>query len=442
MNKVVTSAGLLALGAATLYGYDPELTRAKTGRPFSVSATVRGFYDDNPTFTPDKSPIGPKESFGYEVSPAVHVNLPLEQTFLRAGYVYSLRYYEERDPHKTDQSHEFNALLRHAFSPRHDIAVADSFVITEEPTVVERFGIVTAPTRTEGDALRNRGSIDYNVGLTPTLGLSLGYVNNLYDYSQDGAGSRSALLDRLEHLIRADLRYQVNPTLVGLLGYQFGLNSYTGDEFIYSDVARPLIEAELAAAGVPNATALSQAESDIRDSYSHYFYLGADHDFSNRLRGSVRGGVQYTDYHETDESDVSPYADVSLSYMYRFDSSVQAGIKHARAATDIVAPDGRGRPTLDQETTAGYVQLIHRILPDLTGTLFGQAQYGTFTSGDEDDVSEALYMVGINFEYRINRHFAVETGYTFDLLDSDVDNSSRTRDYDRSRVYIGARATY
>src|SRR4051812_20164603 len=214
MKQVLTSAGLLAVGAVSLHALDPEMTRQQSGRPFSVAATVRGFYDDNVNTSPDKivtverdlngdfipgtrKVSHPNSSFGVEVSPSVHLNLPLEQTFISLGYVYSLKWYEDRDSNDIDQSHEFNAKLRHQFSPRHQVGVDDSFVVTSEPTVVDRSGIITSPIRTRSSVLHNVGSIEDNIGLTRLLGLSFGYVNSWYDYEADGAGSRSALLDRI-----------------------------------------------------------------------------------------------------------------------------------------------------------------------------------------------------------------------------------------------------
>jgi hypothetical protein len=452
MNKVVFSAGLLALGATTLSAYDPEMTRSRTGRPWTVSAVVRGFYDDNPTTTPDKFVVGfrpsgrpviaqPEGSFGFEVSPSVHVNLPLEQTFVRAGYSYSLRYFENRE-RSTDQNHEFNLLLRHIFSPRHDIAVADSFSFSDEPTVTDRFGIVTAPskgfaTRTDSSVFRNRGSIDYNISLTQVLGLGLGYVNTWYDYhSANVPGSRSALLDRLEHLIRADVRYQVNPTLVALVGYTFGLNDYTGDQFIYT---------------TPNFAATDpkffNPKSDVRNSYTHYLYVGVDHDFNHKIRASLRVGGMFVDYYNAGDNSISPYADASLTYLYLPDSSLQLGLRHTRNATDIAAPErGGGRPTLDQETTAVYAQLIHRVTERFTASVLGQAQFSSFTGGGADDMGEAYYTLGVNLEYRINYHWSIETGYNYDLLDSEIDSKSGSpfdvRNFDRNRVYVGVRATY
>ena len=438
MNKVVFSAGLLALGATALNAYDPEMTRAKTGRMWTVSAVVRGFYDDNPTTTHETRLIHANDSFGLEVSPSVHLNLPLEQTFIRAGYTYSLRYFEDREPHSIDQNHEFDLLLRHTFSPRQDIAVSDSFTYSEEPTVTDQFGIITAPTRTDASVFRNRGSIDYNIMLTQVLGLALGYANTWYDYdSVDVAGSRSALLDRLEHTLRADLRYQINPTLVALVGYQFGISDFTGNQFIYI---------------APNLAATNpkfvNPKSDIRNSYSHYIYMGADYDFNHKLRASVRVGGQFVDYYNAGDSEISPYVDASMTYIYLPESSLQIGLRHTRNATDVAAPDrSKGRPTLDQETTAVYAQVLHRVTEKLTASVLNQVQFSSFTGGAADSSSESLYLIGVNLEYRINYHWSVETGYNYDLLASDpVSNGAGRRvdqrSYDRNRIYVGVRATY
>ena len=414
MKQLLTSAGFLALGAAALHAYDPLLTRQQTGRPWSVSATVRGFYDDNINTSPNRFA---QSSYGVDISPSAQVNLPLEQTFISLGYAYSLRWYEDRSPDSYDQSHEFNGKLRHQFNPRHDLGVDDSFVVTSEPTVADRFGIITSPvrTRSRSSIMHNRGAIEDNFGLSQQFALSFGYVNNWYDYEQTGPGSRSALLDRIEHLIRGDLRYMVNPKLVGVVGYSFGLNNYTGDDFI--------------APGV---------KSKARDSYAHYGYVGADYDITAKLRASARVGAQYTDYHEAHDSSTSPYADASVTYTYLPGSSVQLGLRHARNATDISAVDSKGRPTLDAESTAVYGQVTHMILPNFTGSVIGQYQTSSFNQGANNNNSEDFWLVGLNFEYRFDQHWSADAGYNYDKLASDIAN----RAYDRNRVYIGFRATY
>lgn len=426
MKRVLTSASLLALGAVSIYGLDPEMTRQQSGSPFTISGTVRGFYDDNINTSSDGFE---QESFGYQLSPAVHLNLPFEQTFLSLGYIYTYSWYEERDPRNYDQTHEFNARFRHAFSPRQSIGVKNAFIYTSEPTVVDSAtGIITAPTRTviagrtKSNVYHNYGVIDYNLGLTRTMSLALGYANNWYDYEADGVGSRSALLDRLEHNFWGDLRRQFTPKVVGLVGYSLGLVQFTGDEVIgFEPGGAPL-------------------ESDVRDSISHRAYVGGTYDITAKMTASARVGVQYTDYDDLNESSFSPYADISVSYTLRPGTAIEVGVLHSRSATDISSVDGEGRPTTDAETTALFAQFTHRITRELSGSLLGQYQHSTFEFGRNDGDTEDLWLFGANLTYTFNRHWSAEVGYNFDLLDSNL--TTGDRDYDRNRVYIGVTARY
>ena len=414
MKPVLTSAGLLALGAATLHAYDPEMTRQQTGRPWALGATVRGFYDDN-VYT---APSDKQQSWGIQFNPSVHLHLPLEQTFISLGYVYGLTWYENRND-KIDQSQEFNAKITHQFSPRHTISVSDAFVYSSEPTVVDSGGIVTDPVRTDSSVYHNVGNISDNIGLTKLWALGLGYNNSWYDYEQTGAGSRSALLNRIEQLFRADLRYMFSPSLVGLVGYTFGLSTYTGDELISSD-------------GSPY-------KSDIRDSYAHIAYLGFEYDITAKLVTSFRAGAQFTDYDESGESGVTPYLDASLTYRYLPSGSLQFGVREGRSATDVSASvNTNGLPTLDAGTTSFYAQLNQQLTKSLTASLNGQYQYSIFNNGLYNDKHEGFLLLGVNLEYRFNNHWSVDAGYNYDDLNSQVPD----RSYDRNRFYAGVHVSY
>ena len=441
----------MALGVGSLYAIDTEMARQQSGRPWSVAATVRGFYDDNINTSPDKIItdarngrgkkiiIDPREeSFGVQLSPSIHLNLAWDQTFLGLGYAYTLNWYEKRDPNNYDQSHEFNAKLRHQFSPRHQVAVDDTFTLSSEPKDVNTFGINTAPTklRTRSDILHNQATLDDSIQLTSVWGLSFGYINNWTDYEAEGVGSRSALLDRFEHTLRADLRYQFDPKLVGIVGYTFGFTDYTGDEEV-GRFTNP-------------AGRTTILKSDDRNSFSHYGYVGVDYDITAKLRASLRVGVQYTDYSELNETAVSPYANASMSYLFVPGTSLEAGISHARAATDVATFDSHGNPTIDTESTAMYLALHHRLMRNLTLSLITQYQISTFNDGLSDGESENLFMVGVNLEYHFNRHFSADIGYNYDQLNSDavggLDAAGKkvgaNRDYERNRFYVGLRATY
>ena len=67
MKKIVASVGLVALGASGLYSAPiPGLTE-EGGKNWSVSATLRGFYDDN--LNTVHSGPAKQDTFGIEISP-------------------------------------------------------------------------------------------------------------------------------------------------------------------------------------------------------------------------------------------------------------------------------------------------------------------------------------------------------------------------------------
>ena len=81
---------------------------------WNVAGTLRGFYDDNYDTAPSGAKIG---SFGFEVSPQISLNVPLQQTELGVRYIYGLYYYEKRedwDQDPIDQTHQFDLWLDHA----------------------------------------------------------------------------------------------------------------------------------------------------------------------------------------------------------------------------------------------------------------------------------------------------------------------------------------
>jgi Putative beta-barrel porin 2 len=410
MKKLIASAGLVAVGTASLHAAADDgygLTRQEASKPWSISASLRGFYDDNFLAAPKKFE---EDSWGMEFSPAFALNFPMETSYLHLGYIYSLRYYFDRDDENADHSHDFNLKAEHRFSERYRVELADSFVFAQEPEVVDE--TTQTQFRTDSDVFRNRATINFIAQLTELWSLLAGYQNLWYDYSQDGAFSRSALLDRMEHLFRLDARWQAKEHLIGLIGYQYGVNDYTSKDLI-----------------------TSVARGDDRDNTAHYVYVGANYSFSSQLNAEARLGVRYTDY-DAGDTETSPYADVAGTYTYLPGSYVQLGVRHDRNATDIA---GVGTDiTQDQESTTVSGSLNHRITPHLNGRLEAHYQRGVFNGGPDDGDVDNFFLAGVNLEYRINNNWSAETGYNFDRLDSDATNRSFTR----NRVYVGVRASY
>lgn len=416
MKKVIASAGLVALGAASLQAaYAPGLSSQEASKAWNVSLAVRGFYDNN--YNTADSPAD-RDSFGIEFRPSVNVNLPMDQTLLTFGYTYSLKWYEGRSGNgesSTDQQHLVNFGLDHAFNQNCRVTVTDAFAYSNEPDLATG-GI---RVRSDHNNVYNQAAVRLHAEFTEQFGIVLGYQNTLVDYSQDGANSYSALLDRLEHLITLDLRWQAFSQTVLVFGYQYGIVDYTDNQAIGGGFV-----------------------SDDRNSTSHYLYVGADHTFNPNLTASLRAGVQIIDFDNSNVGDTStsPYVDASLNYIYMPGSSATIGVRHSYTSTDVGFDTTGTSANIagGAQTLLGYLNILHHFTPDLSANLMGSLQQNTFDGGGFDGKNETVATVGIALAYQFNQYLAAETGYNFDSVSSDLGG----RDYTRNRVFIGLKASY
>ncbi|HSH93830.1 MAG TPA: outer membrane beta-barrel protein [Roseimicrobium sp.] len=405
MNRLASLTGVITFTGLAL------TAQAQDDKSWSIFASLRGFYDDNYVTAPDVPPPGAaqkRDSYGFSLSPGISYTGDYEQTQLEGSYVYDMRWYEDRTKNSADHSHDFSAKLSHAFSPRYKITAKESFAIAQESSLLDP---TAAPLRSNGTNMRNTAGLSFEAGLTRLLSTVISYSNTFYDYEQTGPASRSALMDRMEHLASVNLQWQALPTTVALVGYQYGIVDQTSKDLI--------------APGTPASS---------RDSRSHYGYLGVDHFFTADLSVSLRAGAQFTEFPNapagTQDNVAGPYVDFSGKYTISKGSSIQLGVKHTRVQTDIIA--------LDQETTTAYGNINYRFTPKITGSVVGQYQTGSFNQGAFNNQSEQFFIVGVNLAYEINRHLTAEAGYNYDQLTSDLAN----RDFTRNRVYIGIKATY
>jgi len=435
MKKIINSAGLVALGAASLqaaYGQN----MGDNQKPWSVSVAVRGFYDSNYSLSPSRSSgigNGAQHSFGAEVSPGAsyYINQGGQTTF-GISALGTMRYYASRPNNDADYTYQGNVNLDHHFDQNYEAKLSDSVVYAQDPTVLEQGAVLTGVgsgvARDNISALHNTGRIDFIGQFTPVLGGELAYNNNFYSYDNSGY---SALLDRVEHLVAADIRFTLQPETILVGGYQFGYNDFNSGGSVGTDGITGL--------PIPTST---------RDIYSHYFYGGVDETFSTELSASARVGAQYTDYFNDHNASAkwNPYADGNVTYRYMQGSSATLGIRHSRNTTDQILTGGFGALSaanivLDQETTAVYVNLIHQFTAKISASLQGQYQNSSFSgtgSGSVLSSSDDYFIIGANAQYHINQYFLAETGYNFDKLDSKIVG----RGFTRHVVYLGFRATY
>ncbi|MGD1089734.1 MAG: outer membrane beta-barrel protein [Verrucomicrobiota bacterium] len=436
MKKIAISVGLVAIGTAGLYADDSTtagLNSMQTSKIWSVSGTLRGFYDSNYNTATTGSP-GDRGSYGFEVSPSISLNVPLDQTDIGARYTYGLYYYQDRESQgqdPIDQTHQFDLWLNHAFTESWQASLQDSFVIAQDPGLLQ----AGAPVRVEGNNINNVASIKLDGQWTRLLGSEFGYQNTFVNYEADGfdatadSASYAGLLNRVENLWWLELNWQLTPTLKPLVGYKFGLVNYTGNE--------QLNNASDNLAGIVSF-------SDNRDNFSQYFYVGAQYNPLDNLTISLEAGIQYIDYYNpaaglSANTQLSPYVDLSATYTYLPGSYAQAGFTETQSAADISDPNTTsGQITQSETSSTVYGSINHQFTPMLTGSAIGKIQYSTFNQGAFDNQTQIWYSFGVNLSYSFNNHLSAEAGYNYDYLASNVPGQT----YNRNRVYLGVTATY
>jgi Putative beta-barrel porin 2 len=431
MKKFFVSMGLVAAGTAGLQAaYAPDLGPLSSTKVWNVSATLRGFYDDN--YDTANSGLNPRGSYGFEVSPQLMLAVPLQQTELGLRNTYSMTYYQEReslsqDP--IDQSDQLDLWVDHAFTERWQGKVMDTFVVAQEPQLLNPTGSgASVPFRVRGDNIVNTATITLNTDWTRLFSTSLNYQNSFYDFQNSGGStnnpSLAGLLNRVEQTVSLDFQWRFSAETMAFFGGSFEDADYVGDEPIVQAIGPTPVRF-----------------SDSRNNRQYTGYVGIQHNILPNLDVTAKAGATYNDYYNDPLSSgsVTPYAVVSIIYTYLPGSYVQLGLNQSQNATDVVAPDlTTGKITQSQESTYVYGSVNHQITPKLMGTLIGSWQYSSFQEGAYANQADSYYSLGLNFSYTFTPHFSADAGYNFD----DIQSNIYERGYTRNRVYIGITAAY
>jgi len=434
MKNFIPAASFLTLGAAGL-AITTSVYAEGASKPWSLRAGLSGFYNDN-VYT--RSDLTKVDSFGFELSPGFSINLPVNdgQTTLSLSYDYILRYFDKRDK-STDHNHLVDARLTHQFNTKNKLEVFDNFAQAQEPAQLGSLGgNVSLLLRAEGTNFRNIAGFDFTSQLTDRWSTVLGYRNYLYRFEDP---SYQAALDRTENTPSVNLRYLLTPTTtVGVL-YQYGMTDFDGP---------------------------GNNIGVVRDFTSHFIAGTLDHDFSPNLKGSLRAGIQVTEFEKfagfVSRDGVSPYVDGLLSYDFAAGSSLSFGVRHQVNVTDVSITGALGGgqvgdPIRGSSATSGRLSLSHSFTPKLVGTVSGVYQYSTFIGGGTittdafgnpiaptkiDGASDRYASVDLNVSYQFTHYLSGRVGYSHDRVDSDLDAVGDLRVFSRNRVYLGVNFTY
>jgi Putative beta-barrel porin 2 len=414
MKNFLVSAGIVAISAASLHAeeYAPDFTAMDASKPWTVSGTFRGFYDDNYNTTPNGHKQG---SAGFEFSPSASLIIPLQQTELGLRYTYGLYYYQQRENQGTnpiDQTHQVDLWVDHAFTEAWEGKIMDSFISQQDPALTTSG--TALPYRAEGNNIENIGTISTHYELNQLFSTDVGYQNTWYDYHQSGAtlasfapggpgATYAGLLNQIDHSIWVNLNYQYLPTLAFLVGYNFTFNDYTGNEPIAVNGANVYF-------------------SNYRNSLSHNIYVGTQYSMTANLSILANAGFQYSDnynlpsFDHQDSGSYQPTANIAITYTYLPGDYVQVGFTQAESSSATSDVSGSGSLTLYQETSVFYATVNHQITPKLTGSLIGHYQYSTYVGGANDGEAQNWYTFGLNLAYAINPLISVDAGYNFYYL--------------------------
>ncbi len=438
MKKNLASAGLTAIGVASLHAatYAPDVTAMDASRMWSVSGTLRGFYDDNYTTAPNGP--GKHGSSGFEFSPTVNLLMPLQQTELGLKYTYGLYYYQYREDQGAkpiDQSQEADLWIDHAFTERMEGKILDAFTYSQEPSLSA--APTAAPYRTSGNNVQNVGTVSLHTELSMLFSTDVGYQNNWQDYSErgatttsvgDGSGAKYAgLLNQIGQNVYLNLNYQFLPDLTFFVGYNFGVVDYTGNEPIAQD---PISG--------------NFYFSDSRNQYSHNLYVGTQYAATEALSASAQIGIQYThlynlpSFDSQDPDQWSPTANIAVTYTFLPGSYVQAGFTESIGSSDISTVNSAGQLTLTTENSVVFATINYQVTPKLLASVIGHYQNSIYNGGAFDNGTQNWYSAGLNLTYAFNMYLSAEIGYNYDLLNTVVAGQG----YTRNREYFGFTGTF
>jgi hypothetical protein len=364
-------------------------------RPFTVTAMIRGEYDDNI----NTSNSNKQSSWKIVGEPSIIFNRKDDNTSYAARYTASVAYFFDRPGNNdVDLSHELYGRIQHQFSDRVGIDIRDRLRLTQEPQILDAPGSVF--TRTNNDYIFNMFDGDLMIQWTPKFATITGYGNEVWDYD-DKLISRDE--DRMVHKGKHEFRFLVLPTTTLVVG---GLLSYHD----YWNVRRDFA----------NYTGMA----------------GVDHDLTRQATIGFRAGYTHTDFIYGGSYD-SPYGQVLFNWQTGANSSINASYSHSMATTSLNSYYAREADTF---TLGGRYQWT----PKFSTRAQGMATFGEHKADFKigaptiTKIRENVYGLDLGLNYEVNKNVELEAGYTYTTVDSNI----KFNEYDRNRIYFGVRGTY
>lgn len=407
-----------------------------TRRPFTLTVDTRFGYDDN---TLDESRDKHESTF-VNTDVSVAYSARNTRTTLSLSASTGFTYYFDRPGRQYDPNVGVSLALTYKLTPRATLAISNFSVYQAEPD----FGAVGFQERRNGDYFYTSNNFALSYRFTPRFSTVTSYSPSFFVYREE---LYSFSQDRAEHYFGQSLRFLLQPRLTLVGEYRFGYVQYFNER-----------DASLGF----DTNNLPVFTPDFHaDSYNHFVLGGFDYALGPRFRVTLRAGAQFRSYVDEDTfqfvdgrvvritrgTEASPYAEGSLLYDINRRGSLalttRYGIEEANLGVSNSSRDSfRIGVTYNQGITArlgGYL-----------GFNYNHNSYDNALDGNNLD--ENVYDLSVGLRYVLNRHVALEVGYTHTTVSSDSDfqsnngltlvNNSNTREYDRNRYFVGARFAF
>ena len=286
-------------------------------------------------------------------------------------------------------------------------------------------------------------TLAYVYNLTPRLSASLtaniAYISQP-DFTRlntpDRIGAAGAG-DLVNALARANVTYRWTPRFttvfsVGENGITFvdqtSANAVNGDSYetTLSAEARYLWKPRYTLLAEFRHVLINYPDSASLNSTTELLLVGTELRLSARLSATVRLGESIRIFDESGGSSSSPYGEALLAYRVGPTSSFQWNSRFG-----FEEPPGVGSEVLSYRTTLNYSKSFTPRLSLGTG-ITGISRNISFT-GAEDE-SEQTIDANIGLEYRYSRQLTLNANFSF----TKIITTNGFRDYDRSRIFIGA----
>ena len=286
-------------------------------------------------------------------------------------------------------------------------------------------------------------SLAYLYNITPRLSTSLtaniAYISQP-DFTRINTPNSIGAGDLVNALARLNVSYRLTPRFsttlsVGQNAIMFvNQNSATAGANNNGDSYETTFSAEARYLWKPRYTLLAEfrhvlinyPDTPSVNAASNLLLVGAEVKLSSRLSGTLRLGESIRVFDESGDSSSSPYGEAQIAYRIGPTSSLQWNSRFG-----YEEPPGAGSEVLSYRTTLNYFKSFTPRL-SLSAGITGVSRNTTFRGAD--DQSEQDIDANIALEYHFTKQFKLNTSFSF----TKVLTSDGNRDYDRSRIFIGA----